>query len=85
MVPLPQIHDGRLCYCFLYDTAIFVVLVDAGAIVLVIGYVLVLGLYDETEASYLEPPAIILMGDTEALCGMLFDIELIDILPCAVL
>ena len=48
MVPLPQIHDGRLCYCFLYDTAIFVVLVDAGAIVLVIGYVLVLGLYDET-------------------------------------
>ena len=49
MVPLPQIHDGRLCYCFLYDTAIFVVLVDAGAIVLVIECVLVRVMYDETK------------------------------------
>lgn len=52
MIPLPSIHDGRLHYWFLYDAAIIVVLEDAGAIVLVIEYVLVLGLYDETEASW---------------------------------
>ena len=70
MVPLPRIHDGRLCYSFLFDAAIFVVLVDGGAIVMVIGYVLDLGLYDETEASSLQPPAIVLTRDAESSCGM---------------
>ena len=49
MVPLPQIQDDRLHYWFSYNAVILDVLVDAGAIVMVIGYVIVLGLYNETE------------------------------------
>ena len=67
MVPLPQIHVCRLHYSLLYDAAIIVVLVDAGSIILVIEYVLVLGLYDEMEASYSDPLAIVLTEDAEAL------------------
>ena len=84
MVTLPRIRYGRLRYGFSFSAAIFFVLVDTGAIVLMIGYVLVHILYDETEVSYLEPPDIFLTGDTYSSCGMIFDIELIVILPCAV-
>ena len=57
--PLPRIYYGRLHYWFSYDTAIFVVLVDAGAIVL--------GQQNVTGASYLESAAIVLTEDVEAL------------------
>ena len=52
MVLLPRIHISRHHYWFLYGPALIVVLDDTCAIVLVIEYVLVLGLYDETEASW---------------------------------
>ena len=77
MVPLHRIHYGRLRYGFLLDAAKFGLLVDAGTILLVIGYVLVHCRFYETEASYSEPPSIVLTGDTGSSCGMQFDIELI--------
>ena len=49
MVPLPRIHYGSRRYGFSFDAAIFVVRVDAGAIVLVIECVLVRVMYDETK------------------------------------
>ena len=86
MVPLPSIHYGRLYDWFFYNyAALVVVLEDAGAIVLVIEYVLVLGLLDETEVSYLETPAIVLTEDAESLCWMLINRELIAKHPCAFL
>ena len=69
MVPLPQIHYDRLRYGFSLDAANFGVLVDIGTILLVIGYVLVHCQYDKTEASYLEPPTIVLTGDTGSSWG----------------
>ena len=60
-------------------------MVDAGAIILAIEYVLVFGLYDETEVSYSETPAIVLKENTEAYRWMLFDGELIAKCHCGFL
>ena len=85
MVLLPRIHVDILHYWFSYDAAISVVLVCAGASVLLIEYIQVLCMYDEKESLYSESPAIVLTEDSEALCLMLFDRELIVKYACAFL
>ena len=56
-------HVG--CVSVLQKSAVnFGLLLDAGDLIVVTGYVLVHCRYDETEALYSKPPAIVLTRDT---------------------